>query len=143
MSRPSSGNWKISIPSKKKGVNAYIMKIGFSMSLPTISREETSSSQPVQKHPYFRDKVTVRQADSSARGFSLSSSRRRNSSPYLPVKLAFMPARLRMASSSACLTDGETITEIEMLTICEASLTKLYKSYILSIVCKNPKRRFK
>ena len=46
----------------------------------------------------------------SQRGKSTYSSAR---SPYLPAKLAFMPARLRMASYPACLTFKEITTEIK------------------------------
>jgi len=52
-------------------------------------------------------------ADFPQRGKSAYSSAR---SPYLPViKLAFMPARLRMASPSACLTVVYTVTALGVI----------------------------
>jgi hypothetical protein len=39
-------------------------------------------------------------------------------SPYLPVKLAFMPARRRMASASACLIDTLQLQELQRLWKC-------------------------
>jgi len=58
------------------------------------------------------DKLIRQPANFPQRGkFAYSSAR----SPYLPVKLAFMPARLRMASSSAYLTAVESVTVLETL----------------------------
>jgi hypothetical protein len=61
---------------------------------------------------YQSGKLIRQPADFPQRGKSAYSSAR---SSYLPVKLAFMPARLRMASSSAYLTAVEAVTKIEML----------------------------
>jgi hypothetical protein len=44
-----------------------------------------------------------------------------------------MPARLRMASSSAYLTDVETITQIEMLTFAKEALKRRMKWMIIDV----------